>query len=75
MPTNAGDKAVECKPEQPCEFAVTDVVTRRGVEPFFPSPQPTRQCIAGKAESQPVAQSDRRMRQQIRAHPKDKNAL
>jgi hypothetical protein len=30
--------------------------------------------IAGKAEFQPAAQSTRRKRQQIRAHPKDKNA-
>jgi hypothetical protein len=30
--------------------------------------------IAGKAELQPAAQSTRRKRQQIGAHPKDKNA-
>src|SRR6266849_5494167 len=32
------------------------------------------QCIAGKANFQPVTQSTRRKRQQIRAHPRDRNA-
>jgi hypothetical protein len=27
MPTKAGNKALECKPEQGCEFVVTVVVT------------------------------------------------
>jgi hypothetical protein len=52
-----------------------DFPSKTGVEPFFPSPHPTVNALPGKAESQPVAQSDRRKRQQIRAHSKDKNAL
>ena len=75
MPTNSGDNAIECKPEQPCEFVVTDVVTRREWSRFSrPHILPVN-ALPGKAESQPVAQSDRRKRQQIRAHPKGKNAL
>jgi hypothetical protein len=27
MATKAGNKALECKPEQRCQFVVTDVVT------------------------------------------------
>jgi hypothetical protein len=47
MPTNAGDKAVECKPEQPCEFVVTDVVTRRGGAVFpVATTYPSMHCLA-----------------------------
>jgi len=50
MPTNAGDKAVECKPEQACEFVVPgggwSRFSRRHILPVNEGPPMIKQRVS-----------------------------